>query len=136
MAKNSPRVLLGKVGLDGHDRGVRMLAAWLRDIGMEVVYLGTHNTPAAVVNAAEQEDVDFIGLSFQGAEHVHLLKLVKEEMKKAGLDDVLLVAGGNIPRQDFSKLKDIGVDAVCPPGSSMQSVTEYFQRWEGRPGVS
>ena len=113
-----------------------MLAAWLRDIGMEVVYLGTHNTPAAVVKAAEQEDVDFIGLSFQGAEHVHLLKLVREEMKKAGLDEVLLVAGGNIPRQDFSKLKDIGVDAVFPPGSSMQSVTEYFQRWEGRPGVS
>ena len=129
MPKKSPRILLGKVGLDGHDRGVRMLAAWLRDSGLEVIYLGTHNTPAAAVRAAQQEDVDFIGLSFQGAEHVHLLEMVRDEMKKAGLDDMVLIAGGNIPRQDIPKLKAIGVDAVFPPGSSMRTITEYFQKW-------
>jgi len=128
MAEKNPRILLGKVGLDGHDRGVRMLATWLRDSGMEVVYIGTHNTPDAAVKAAEQEDVDFIGLSFQGAEHIPLLKMVSAKMKESGLNDVLLVAGGNIPRQDIPVLKDIGVDAIFPPGSPMNNITEYFQQ--------
>jgi methylmalonyl-CoA mutase C-terminal domain/subunit len=128
MAEENPRILLGKVGLDGHDRGVRMLATWLRDSGMEVVYIGTHNTPEAAVKAAEQEDVDFIGLSFQGAEHIPLLKMVAAKMKEAGLNDVLLVAGGNIPRQDIPVLKEIGVDAIFPPGSPMKNITEYFQK--------
>lgn len=128
MAEKNPRILLGKVGLDGHDRGVRMLATWLRDSGMEVVYIGTHNTPDAAVKAAEQEDVDFIGLSFQGAEHIPLLKMVSSKMKESGLNDVLLVAGGNIPRQDIPVLKDIGVDAIFPPGSPMNNITEYFQQ--------
>ena len=127
MPEKNPRILLGKVGLDGHDRGVRMLATWLRDSGMEVVYIGTHNTPDAAVKAAEQEDVDFIGLSFQGAEHIPLLKMVAAKMKEAGLNDVLLVAGGNIPRQDIPVLKKIGVDAIFPPGSPMKNITEYFQ---------
>ncbi len=128
MAKDKPRVVVGKVGLDGHDRGVRMLAAWLRNAGMEVVYIGTHNTPEAAVKAAAEEGVDFIGLSFQGADHLPLLKKVAEEMKQAGLQDVCLVAGGNIPRQDFPRLKEIGVDAIFPPGSSMQVITDYFQQ--------
>jgi methylmalonyl-CoA mutase C-terminal domain/subunit len=105
-----------------------MLATWLRNIGMEVVYIGTHNTPEAAVKAAEQEDVDFIGLSFQGAEHIPLLKMVTAKMKETGLDDVVLVAGGNIPRQDFQVLKEIGVDAIFPPGSPMENITEYFKK--------
>lgn len=128
MAEKNPRILLGKVGLDGHDRGVRMLATWLRDSGMEVVYIGTHNTPEAAVKAAEQEDVDFIGLSFQGAEHIPLLRMVAAKMKESGLNDVLLVAGGNIPRQDIPVLKEIGVDAIFPPGSPMQNITDYFRK--------
>ena len=128
MADGSLRILLGKVGLDGHDRGVRMLAAWLRNIGMEVIYIGTHNTPDAAVKAAAQEDVDIIGLSFQGADHLPLLKMVAEKIREAGLHDVKLVAGGNIPRQDIPQLKAVGVDEVFLPGSSMQAITEYLQQ--------
>jgi len=128
MAEKKIKVLLGKVGLDGHDRGVRMLATWLRDVGIEVIYIGTHNTPEAAVKSAAQEDVDFIGLSFQGADHLPMLKKVAEKMKEAGLHDVALVAGGNIPKQDIPQLKAIGVDEVFLPGSSMQYITEYFRR--------
>ena len=126
MTDKNIKILLGKVGLDGHDRGVRMLAAWLRDSGIEVIYIGTHNTPDAAVKAATQEDVDFIGLSFQGADHIPLLKVVGQKMKNAGLHDVKLIAGGNIPRQDIPKLKEFGVDEVFLPGTSMNMITEYF----------
>lgn len=128
MAERKIKILLGKVGLDGHDRGVRMLSTWFRNAGMEVVYLGTHNTPEAVVKAAAEEDVDVIGLSFQGGEHVPLLKVVVEEMKKAGLRDVPLIAGGNIPRQDMEPLKEMGVAAIFPAGTSVATITGYL--WE------
>ena len=131
MADRNPRILLGKVGLDGHDRGVRMLAAWLRNTGMEVIYIGTHNTPDAAVKAAAQEDVDFIGLSFQGADHIPMLKMVSAKMKEAALQDVMLVAGGNIPRQDIPQLKEIGVDEVFQPGSPMKAIIEYFRQRQG-----
>ena len=130
MAEKRIRVLLGKVGLDGHDRGVRMLAAWLRNMRMEVVYIGTHNTPEAAVNAAAQEDVDYIGLSFQGADHLPLLKMVAKKMDEAGLHHVKLMAGGNIPVQDIPELKQIGVDEVFPPGTPMSAITEYLQQRE------
>ena len=132
MAEKNARILLGKVGLDGHDRGVRMLAAWLRDMQMEVIYIGTHNTPDAAVKAAAQEDVDFIGLSFQGADHIPLLKMVTQKMKEADLQGVKLVAGGNIPRQDMDQLKAFGVDEVFPPGTPMEKITEYFKQRVGR----
>jgi methylmalonyl-CoA mutase C-terminal domain/subunit len=127
VVKRNVRILLGKVGLDGHDRGVRMLAAWLRNMRMEVVYIGTHNTPEAAVRAAAQEDVDYIGLSFQGADHLPLLKAVARKMREAGLGHVKLVAGGNIPRQDIPALREIGVDAVFLPATPMSAITEYFQ---------
>ncbi|MDY6881203.1 MAG: cobalamin-dependent protein [Desulfatiglans sp.] len=126
MAERKLRILLGKVGLDGHDRGVRMLSTWLRNSGMEVIYIGTHNLPKAVVEIAIQEDVDVIGLSFQGGEHSVLVQAVFEEMKKAELGDAKLIAGGNIPRQDIDKLKSSGVDEIFPAGTPMAAITDYL----------
>ena len=97
MASRKIRILLGKIGLDGHDRGIRMMAAWLRQSGMEVIYVGTHQSPQVMARAALDEDVDVIGLSFQGADHIPLARLILQEMKKEHLEDRLLVAGGNIP---------------------------------------
>jgi len=128
LAEKKLRILLGKVGLDGHDRGVRMLSTWLRNSGMEVIYIGTHNLPKAVVEIAIQEDVDIIGLSFQGGEHAVLIKAVVEEMKKARIEDARLIAGGNIPRQDIDNLKTLGVDAIFPAGTPMSTITDYLQR--------
>jgi methylmalonyl-CoA mutase C-terminal domain/subunit len=93
-----------------------------------VVYIGTHNTPDAAVQAAVQEDVDFIGLSFQGADHMPLLKAVVDKIDQAGLEDVFLVAGGNIPRQDIPQLKEMGVDQIFLPGTPLQDITDYFEQ--------
>lgn len=123
---DSIRVLLGKIGLDGHDRGIRMVAAWLRDAGMEVVYVGTHQTAERIARVASEEDVDVIGLSFQGADHVPLCRQMVEQMQANGLEDRLLVVGGNIPRADIPLLKKMGVDAVFPSGTSMSKSVAYI----------
>lgn len=123
---DSIRVLLGKIGLDGHDRGIRMVAAWLRDAGMEVVYVGTHQTAERIARVAGEEDVDVIGLSFQGADHVPLCRQMVEQMKAHGLEDRLLVVGGNIPRADIPVLKQMGVDAVFPSGTPMGKSVAYI----------
>jgi len=123
---DSIRVLLGKIGLDGHDRGIRMVAAWLRDAGMEVIYLGTHQTAERLARAASEEDVDVIGLSFQGADHIPLCQQMLEQMKARGLQDRLLVVGGNIPRADIAELKRMGVDAVFPSGTPMSKSVSYI----------
>jgi len=123
---DSIRVLLGKIGLDGHDRGIRMVAAWLRDAGMEVTYLGTHHTAERLARAASEEDVDVIGLSFQGADHIPLCQQMLEQMKAMGLQDRLLVVGGNIPRADIPELKRMGVDAVFPSGTPMSKSVSYI----------
>jgi methylmalonyl-CoA mutase C-terminal domain/subunit len=121
------KVLLGKVGLDGHDRGIRTVASWLREEGMEVIYIGMQNTPETVIATAIQEDVDVIGMSFQGGDHIHLLKKAKGLMKEKGMDEVLLVAGGNIPRQHDDVLKEAGVDAVFHPGTMMDNIVSYIK---------
>jgi methylmalonyl-CoA mutase C-terminal domain/subunit len=127
VAEKKTKVLLGKIGLDGHDRGVRTVAAWLREEGMEVVYIGTQNTPHSVIATAIQEDVDVIGLSFQGGDHIHLLKKMRQLMDEKKMDGVLLVAGGNIPRQHEDQLKAIGVDLVFHPGTMMDKIVGAIQ---------
>jgi len=122
----SIRVLLGKIGLDGHDRGIRMVAAWLRDVGTEVIYVGTHQTAERIARAASDEDADVIGLSFGGADHVPLCEQMVEQMEACGLRDRLLVVGGNIPRGDIQILKEMGVDMVFPSGTSMSTSVAYI----------
>lgn len=124
---DSIRVVLGKIGLDGHDRGIRMVATWLRDGGMEVIYLGTHQTAARIAKAASEEDVDVIGLSFQGADHIPLCKQMVEQLKAHGIQDRLLIIGGNIPRADIPVLKEMGVDMVFPSGTSMSKSVTYIK---------
>ncbi|MDY6844208.1 MAG: cobalamin-dependent protein [Thermodesulfobacteriota bacterium] len=128
MTERKIRILLGKVGLDGHDRGVRMIAAWLRDAGMEVVYIGTHNTPERTIAIAIEEDVNIIGLSFQGADHIPLLKEVTDNIRKKDLTDVLLIVGGNIPKKDIQTLKEMGVHEVFPVGAMMHSIVDYINQ--------
>jgi len=127
MDKQKIRVLLGKIGLDGHDRGIRMIATWLSKGGMEVVYMGTHQTAERMARAAVDEDVDVIGLSFQGADHIPLVRMMAEQMKKHNLQDRLLVVGGNIPRRDIEVLKRVGVDEVFPSGTPMSKCVAYIQ---------
>ena len=126
MANKNIRVLLGKIGLDGHDRGLRMIAAWLRNAQMEVIFMGTHHSPQVMTKAAIDEDVNVIGLSFQGADHVPLMRLMTEEMKKQKLDDLLLVVGGNIPKRDIPVLEEMGVDRVFPSGTPMATSVDYI----------
>ena len=127
MAERKIRVLLGKIGLDGHDRGIRMMAAWLMNGGMEVVYIGTHQTPEGVAKVAIEEDMDVIGLSFQGADHVPLMRIVVEQIKQKHLEDRLLIIGGNIPKQDIAVLKEMGVDEVFPSGTPMNIFVDYIR---------
>jgi len=127
MADQKIRVLLGKIGLDGHDRGIRMIATWLSIAGMEIVYMGTHQTAERVARAAVEEDVDVIGLSFQGADHIPLIRMMAEQIKANGLEDRLLVVGGNIPRRDISVLKEMGVDGVFPSATPMSVCVDYIR---------
>lgn len=116
------RVLVGKPGLDGHDKGARVVALALRDAGMEVVYTGLHRTPEEIVAAASQEDVDVIGLSMLSGAHVDLAAAVRAGMRNAGLDDVVLVVGGVIPGRDVPELTKHGVDAVFPVGTKLDDI--------------
>lgn len=121
--QNSPiRILLAKVGLDGHDRGVRVLARAFRDAGMEVIYTGLWQTPAAAVKAAIEEDVDVLGVSFHSAAHRTLVPIIRQAMEKAGRLDIPLVLGGIIPQQDFAEMKAAGVSSVFEPESSLADV--------------
>lgn len=121
--QNPPiRILLAKVGLDGHDRGVRVLARAFRDAGMEVIYTGLWQTPAAAVKAAIEEDVDVLGVSFHSAAHRTLVPIIRQAMEKAGRLDIPLVLGGIIPQQDFPEMKAAGVAAVFEPESSLADV--------------
>jgi len=127
MVEPKTRVLLGKIGLDGHDRGIRMIATWLSKAGMEVVYTGTHQTAERMARAALEEDVDVIGLSFQGADHIPLVRMMVEQIKANGLEDRLLVVGGNVPRRDIDVLKQMGVDGVFPSGTPMSKCVDYIR---------
>ncbi|MDT7899213.1 MAG: cobalamin B12-binding domain-containing protein [Sulfolobales archaeon] len=121
------KVIVAKLGLDGHDRGAKVVARALKDAGMEVVYTGLRQTPEQVVKAAVQEDADVIGVSILSGAHLELVPMLVNLMKEKGLNDVVLVVGGVIPPQDVPKLKEMGVDEVFLPGSSLKSVVERIK---------
>ena len=125
--KRPIRVVVAKAGLDGHDRGAKVVARALRDAGMEVIYTGVHQTPEQVVETALQEDADAIGLSLLSGAHNYIFPRVSELMKEKGLDDVLLFGGGIIPEADWPALSKVGVEKVFPPGASLEEITKYVR---------
>lgn len=122
------RVLIAKPGLDGHDRGAKVVARALRDAGMEVIYTGLRQTPEMIVSAALQEDVDAIGLSVLSGAHMHYFGEVRRLLKEQGADDILLFGGGIIPDEDVPYLKEMGVAGVFGPGTSTQDIVEFLKR--------
>jgi len=126
------RVLVAKPGLDGHDRGAKIIARAFRDAGFEVIYTGLRQTPEQVVTAALQEDVDVIGLSVLSGAHMTLCPRIMELMKKEKLDDVLVLVGGIIPDQDIPKLKELGVSEIFQPGVSTEDIVDYVRRNVGK----
>lgn len=128
------RVLVAKPGLDGHDRGAKVIARALRDAGMEVIYTGLRQTPEMIVNAALQEDVQVIGLSILSGAHMAIVPRVLELLRENGMEDVAVIAGGIIPSEDSERLKQLGVKAVFPPGSSLEEIVETVRAAAG-PGV-
>ena len=118
--------MIAKPGLDGHDRGAKVIARALRDAGMEVIYTGLRQTPEQIVSAALQEDADVIGLSILSGAHNHIAPRLMELLKAKGLDDVLVVIGGIIPDVDIPKLKDIGVKGIFLPGTPMQDIIDFI----------
>jgi methylmalonyl-CoA mutase C-terminal domain/subunit len=123
------RVLIAKVGLDGHDRGAKVIASFLRDAGMEVIYTGLRQTPEMVVNAALQEDVDAIGVSILSGAHMTVFPKVMNLMKEKGLTDVLLTGGGIIPDKDMKQLNEMGVGKLFPPGTDTKEIVGYITEW-------
>jgi methylmalonyl-CoA mutase C-terminal domain/subunit len=122
------RVLVAKPGLDGHDRGAKVVARSLRDAGMEVIYTGIRQTPQMIAEAALQEDVDAIGLSILSGAHMTLFPRIVEELRKRGLDDVVVWAGGIIPEGDIPKLKEMGIRAIFGPGSPTSETIEFLRQ--------
>ncbi len=123
------RVLVAKPGLDGHDRGAKVVAAALRDAGMEVIYTGLHQTPEMVVQAAIQEDVDVVGLSILSGAHMTLFPRVAELLREAGRADVLVTGGGIIPREDVERLESMGVGRLFGPGTPTSELIGYIRSW-------
>ena len=126
--KKKTKVLVTKVGLDGHDRGAKVVASLLKEAGMEVIYLGMYQTPEGIVKAAIDEDVDVIGLSYLSGEHLIFTPKIVEEMKKNELDDVLLIAGGTFPVEDIPAMEEMGIDKVFRAGSLTESIIEYINK--------
>ncbi|MFN7946667.1 MAG: cobalamin B12-binding domain-containing protein [Blastocatellia bacterium] len=126
MSEAKIRVLLAKPGLDGHDRGVKVIARALRDAGMEVIYTGLRQTPEQIVNAALQEDVQIVGLSILSGAHMTIFPRVRQLMTERGMDDVLLFGGGIIPEDDIPKLKEAGVSEVFLPGTSTEAIISFI----------
>lgn len=123
------RVLVAKVGLDGHDRGAKVIATALRDAGMEVIYTGLRQTPEMVINAALQEDVDAIGISILSGAHMTVFPKLISIMKEKGMEDVLLTGGGIIPEDDMHKLQHMGVGKLFAPGTPTSEISEYIKVW-------
>ena len=123
------RVLVAKPGLDGHDRGAKVIASALRDAGFEVIYSGLHQTPEQIVEIALQEDVDVIGISILSGAHMTIFPRIMELMKEKGLDDVLITGGGIIPPEDAEKLEAMGTGKIFGPGSSTQDIIQYIREW-------
>jgi methylmalonyl-CoA mutase C-terminal domain/subunit len=129
------RVLVAKPGLDGHDRGAKVIARALRDAGMEVIYTGLRQTPEMIVNAAIQEDVDCVGLSILSGAHNAIVPRITSLLKERGADDILVVLGGTIPEQDVPFLKSQGVSAIFGPGTSLEAVVSFVRQNVQPPGV-
>jgi len=130
MPLNRPiRVLIAKVGLDGHDRGAKVIATALRDAGMEVIYSGLRQTPEMVVNAALQEDVDAIGISILSGAHMTVFPKVIKLMREKEMNDVLLTGGGIIPEQDMKELNEMGVGHLFAPGTPTTEISGYIRQW-------
>jgi methylmalonyl-CoA mutase C-terminal domain/subunit len=121
------RILIGKPGLDGHDRGVKVVARALRDAGMEVIYTGLHQTPEMIVSAAVQEDVDGVGLSILSGAHNHLFSEVIRLLNEEGAGDITVFGGGIIPNDDIAKLKEIGVGEIFTPGDDTDKIVEWIR---------
>jgi methylmalonyl-CoA mutase C-terminal domain/subunit len=127
--KRPVRVLVAKVGLDGHDRGAKVIATALRDAGMEVIYTGLRQTPEMVVNAALQEDVDAIGISILSGAHMTVFSKVVSLLKEKGMNDVLLTGGGIIPEDDMKALNEMGVGKLFAPGTATSDIAVYIMDW-------
>ncbi len=127
------RVLIAKPGLDGHDRGAKVVARALRDAGMEVIYTGIRQTPQMIAEAALQEDVDVVGLSILSGAHMELFPRIVQELRSRGVDDVLLFAGGIIPEEDTPTLKEMGFQAIFRPGTPTTEIIEYVRSHVGTP---
>ncbi len=125
--KKRIKVLVSKVGLDGHDRGVKVIATLLKEAGMEVIYLGMYQTPDSIIKAAIDEDVDVIGVSYLSGEHLVFTPKIIREMKKNDLEDVLFIAGGAFPVEDIPVLEQMGIDKVFRAGSLTQTIVRYIK---------
>lgn len=125
MTERKIRVLVAKPGLDGHDRGAKVIARALRDAGFEVIYTGLHQTPEMIVSAAIQEDVDFVGLSILSGAHNHLFPRVVELLREKGAGDKVVFGGGIIPQEDVHSLKEAGIVEIFTPGTSMQDIVDF-----------
>jgi methylmalonyl-CoA mutase C-terminal domain/subunit len=121
------RVVIAKPGLDGHDRGAKIIARALRDAGMEVIYTGLHQTPEQIVETAIQEDADAVGISILSGAHMTLVPRILEGLKENGIDDGVVVVGGTIPTEDASELKDKGVAAVFTPGAPTSEIVDFLR---------
>ena len=129
----APRVLVAKPGLDGHDRGAKVVARALRDAGFEVIYTGIRQRPQEIAAASVQEDVQVVGLSILSGAHVPLTRKTRDALRAAGADDVLLVVGGTIPASDMAKLRELGAAAVYPTGTPLDSVVSSMRELTGSP---
>lgn len=128
------RILVGKPGLDGHDRGAKVIARALRDAGFEVIYTGLHQTPEMIVSAAIQEDVDAVGLSILSGAHMHLFERVMALLKKEKAEDILVFGGGIIPDNDISQLKKMGIARIFTPGTPLQEIVTWLKTALGNRG--
>jgi len=122
------RVLVAKPGLDGHDRGAKVVARALRDYGMEVIYTGLRQTPEMIAQSASQEDVDVVGLSILSGAHLEVFPLIVEQLKRKKLENVLVIAGGIIPEEDHAAIQKIGIKAVFGPGTSTKDIAEFIKK--------
>jgi len=128
---NKKRILIGKIGLDGHDNGIRIVSKWLADAGFEVIYLGLYNTPEGIVKAVMQENADLIGCSFLGGEHLFYCKKLLHLLRENGLEDKKFIVGGVIPPDDVKAMKAIGVSAIFTPGTMRDTIIQKVNELAG-----
>jgi methylmalonyl-CoA mutase C-terminal domain/subunit len=133
--KRKIRILIASPGLDGHDRGAKLVARALRDAGMEVIYLGIHRTVDEVVNAAIEEDVDFVGLSMLSGAHLILTEQILGKMAEKKVDETALIVGGTIPKKDIAKLKEMGVALVCPTQTPLEVIVDQIKAYPIHQGI-